>query len=130
MDMIARSARTFLPGDAALGDRTTVAGFFDMLASRSFASVAELERWLKDWSELEAALSEEGAWRYIRMTLDTRDEAAANLRPVIATRVFVDFRRSPEFAPHDHGRVFVHPTSVDVFDECRDSLIERWQMLL
>lgn len=77
MDMIARSARTFLPGDAALGDRTTVAGFFDMLASRSFASVAELERWLKDWSELEAALSEEGAWRYIRMTLDTRDEAAA-----------------------------------------------------
>jgi len=54
-----------------------VALYFSELLERSIIEVAGLERWLRDLSELEAALSEEGAWRYIRMSLDTRDAEVA-----------------------------------------------------
>jgi oligoendopeptidase F len=77
MEVLAQSPRTYLTAQAALGERAAVVSYFDELAERVIASVGELERWLKDLSELEAALSEEGAWRYIRMTLNTRDEIAA-----------------------------------------------------
>ena len=77
MDVIGQASRSYLPTVAALGDRQAVASYFDELASRSVADVGELQQWLKDQSELDAALSEEGAWRYIRMTLDTRNEVAA-----------------------------------------------------
>ena len=45
--------------------------YFDELLSRPVASVAELEKWLKDQSELGAVVSEDMAWRYIKMTCDT-----------------------------------------------------------
>lgn len=77
MEVLAQVPRTYLPAQAALGERAAVAGYFDELAARAIASAGDLDHWLKDLSELEAALSEEGAWRYIRMTLDTRDETAA-----------------------------------------------------
>ncbi len=44
---------------------------FTELQNRSLNSVADLEQWLRDRSELEAALEEDFAWRYIRMTCDT-----------------------------------------------------------
>ncbi len=78
MDLLAHTSRAYLPVDAALGDVEVVRAFFEELGARAIGSVPELERWLKDLSELEAALSEEGAWRYIRMTLDTRDADAAD----------------------------------------------------
>lgn len=47
---------------------------FTELLARKIQSVAELEQWLKDRSEIEAALEEDFAWRYIKMTCDTSDE--------------------------------------------------------
>lgn len=47
---------------------------FTELLARKIKSVAELEQWLKDRSEIEAALEEDFAWRYIKMTCDTSDE--------------------------------------------------------
>ncbi|RZM16136.1 MAG: M3 family oligoendopeptidase, partial [Pedobacter sp.] len=44
------------------------------LTLRSIENVQELEQWLKDKSELEAALEEDFAWRYIRMSCDTGNE--------------------------------------------------------
>ncbi|MGI4021428.1 MAG: M3 family oligoendopeptidase [Janthinobacterium lividum] len=44
---------------------------FTELQNRTINSVEELEHWLRDRSELEAALEEDFAWRYIRMTCDT-----------------------------------------------------------
>jgi len=44
---------------------------FTELQNRSLNSVADLEQWLRDRSELEAALEEDFAWRYIKMTCDT-----------------------------------------------------------
>ncbi|MBK9176095.1 MAG: M3 family oligoendopeptidase [Flavobacteriales bacterium] len=76
MEMLAPVTRRYLPESVALGDRAAVSQLFEELIAREFGGAAELEQWLLDLSELEAALSEEGAWRYIRMTCDTRDEAA------------------------------------------------------
>lgn len=76
MEVLVQAARNYLPADAALGDPAAVAAWFNELGDRPIDSIADLHRWLKDLGELEAALSEEGAWRYIRMTCDTKDEAA------------------------------------------------------
>ena len=65
--------RTFVPHDINLGDWPVIAPLFDQLETRAAAaqSVAELERWLMEWSELNAALDEEASRRYIAMTCHT-----------------------------------------------------------
>jgi oligoendopeptidase F len=45
--------------------------YFEELQNRSISSSTELEAWLKDYSELGAVVSEDMAWRYIKMTCDT-----------------------------------------------------------
>lgn len=45
--------------------------YFTELKNRTIPSAAELEKWLKDYSELGAVVSEDMAWRYIKMTCDT-----------------------------------------------------------
>lgn len=49
----------------------TLKPYFDELLHRNINSVSELENWLKDNSELGAVISENMAWRYIKMTCDT-----------------------------------------------------------
>lgn len=49
--------------------------YFDQLLDRPITSADELESWLKDYSELSAVVSEDMAWRYIRMTCDTANTA-------------------------------------------------------
>jgi len=65
--------RRFVPGKIDLGDWAQLAPLFDQLETRATqcATVAELEFWLVDWSELTAALDEEGGRRYIAMTCHT-----------------------------------------------------------
>jgi len=74
----AAKPRAFVPETADLGDWPQVAPLFDELKARAAQakSVAELERWLLDWSELNAALDEESSRRYIAMTCHT-DNAEA-----------------------------------------------------
>ena len=69
--------RAFLPADLRIGAWGDVAGYFKDLLERPVAEEAATARWLKDLSELDAALSEEGGWRYIRMSIDTSDEKAS-----------------------------------------------------
>ncbi len=45
--------------------------YFTELKERPIASATELETWLKDYSELSSVVSENMAWRYIKMTCDT-----------------------------------------------------------
>ncbi len=49
--------------------------YFDELLQRDIGSVDALEHWLKDYSELSALVSENMAWRYIKMTCDTANVA-------------------------------------------------------
>ena len=66
--------RSFLSNSFNVTSWDAVKPFFDNLLDRKIESQADLEQWFKDRSELEAVLSEDGAWRYIKMTCDTTDE--------------------------------------------------------
>jgi len=54
-----------------------LAPIFDDLLHRPLQSVQDLQLWIQDKSRLDAKLSEEFAWRYIRVTCDSEDAAAA-----------------------------------------------------
>jgi oligoendopeptidase F len=49
--------------------------YFEELKGRSLHSAADLEQFLRDYSELGAVVSEDMGWRYIRMTCDTANKA-------------------------------------------------------
>ncbi len=66
---------------------------FTELQNRSIYSVEDLEQWLRDRSELEAALEEDFAWRYIRMTCDTTNEELLQSFQYFATEI------EPKIAP-------------------------------
>src|SRR5277367_2906614 len=69
--------RQFLPETIDLTDTAQLAPVFDKLAARldAAASVADLEAWLRDHSEVCAALAESSSLAYIAMTCQTDDEA-------------------------------------------------------
>jgi oligoendopeptidase F len=69
-----RKKREFLPEDFKLTDWNSVKPYFEDLKNREITDALDLKEWLADRSELEAYLSEDFAWRYIRMTCDTADE--------------------------------------------------------
>ncbi|MEO8067079.1 MAG: M3 family oligoendopeptidase [Flavobacteriales bacterium] len=75
MEVLQPAQRAYLQKDLRIDTWADVEPCFSELQDRPFLSLQDLEQWLRDLSELEAALGEEGAWRYIRMSLDTRDEA-------------------------------------------------------
>jgi len=110
--------RAFVPADADLGDPGQVEALFGELAKDVPSKPADLERWLLNWSELSAAIQEEEAIRYIRMTCQTDDperEAAylhfvEKVDPTIKplnhqlAKAFLD---SPASAELDRDRYFV-----------------------
>jgi oligoendopeptidase F len=63
--------RTFLPTDFALTDWAALEPYFIQLQDRNIHSLATLEQWLADLSELEAVVGEDACWRQIKMTCDT-----------------------------------------------------------
>ncbi|MDX1651323.1 MAG: M3 family oligoendopeptidase [Brumimicrobium sp.] len=70
-----RPERNFVAKDFTIEKWEDVEKYLIDLETREIASKQEFERWLKDQSELEAILEENLAWRYIRMTINTRDKA-------------------------------------------------------
>lgn len=71
---IKKLPRHYLPADFVIKDWEGLEPFFKELDTRSISSVKELEQWLKDASELEAAISEDACWRQIKMTCDTENK--------------------------------------------------------
>jgi oligoendopeptidase F len=71
--LAAHRPRTFVPQNLDLGDWPQIAPLFGQLEKRApqIKSATDLERWLLDWSELNAALDEESSRRYIAMTCHT-----------------------------------------------------------
>lgn len=76
MDRTLPPSSPLVPADLDAGDWSQLAPLFDDLLERPLESASDLERWLVDRSELEAAISEALADRYIAMTCHTDDEAA------------------------------------------------------
>ena len=64
----------FLPENFKLTDWSTLEPFFIKLNERIINSVADLEQWLKDTSEVEAFISEDACWRQVKMTCDTESK--------------------------------------------------------
>ena len=69
-----KKPRTFLPEDFRVSNWEAVKPYYDNLLERDISSAADLKQWFRDRSELEAVLSENLAWRYIRMTCDTANQ--------------------------------------------------------
>ena len=93
--MIHKKARTYLPANLDI-KWETLEPFFKELTERPINSVEELEHWLHDRSELEAALEEDFAWRYIRMTCDTTSEDLLAKFQYFATEI------EPKIAPYSN----------------------------
>lgn len=66
--------RKFLASDFQLSTWESVKPLFDNLVERSIDNVDDLRKFFTDRSELESYLSENFAWRYIKMTCDTGDK--------------------------------------------------------
>ena len=67
--------RQFLPTNIDLTDLNGLKELFQNLQNRTVHSASDLEKWLKDESELASALAEEQSIRYARMTCQTDDPA-------------------------------------------------------
>lgn len=67
-------ARTFLGDTFELTNVESVKPFYENLVERPIDTLGEFQKFLKDRSELESYLSENFAWRYIKMTCDTTDK--------------------------------------------------------
>jgi oligoendopeptidase F len=63
--------RKFVKPDFTVTQWELLKPYFEELQNRPIKSAQELESWLKDYSELGAVVSENMAWRYIKMTCDT-----------------------------------------------------------
>lgn len=72
---IQKLSHKYLPTDFVLTDWASLEPFFKELKERPIDSVANLEAWLMDLSELEACISEDACWRQIKMTCDTTDKS-------------------------------------------------------
>jgi oligoendopeptidase F len=91
----------------------TLEPIYKELLARPINSVEELEQWLKDGSELQAALEEDFAWRYIRMTCDTTSEELLEKFQYFATEI------EPKTAPYNHdlNKKLVESEYVDQLNE-------------
>ncbi|AYL97058.1 M3 family oligoendopeptidase [Mucilaginibacter celer] len=90
--MIHKKTRTYIPASLDI-KWENLEPFYKELLERPINSVEELEKWLRDKSELEAALEEDFAWRYIRMTCDTASEELLQKFQYFATEI------EPKIAP-------------------------------
>jgi oligoendopeptidase F len=94
--MISTKQRTYIPTELEI-KWETLEPIYQELSNRSINSVEELEQWLHDRSELEAAIEEDFAWRYIRMTCDTTNEELLQKFQYFATEI------EPKIAPYNNG---------------------------
>jgi oligoendopeptidase F len=69
-ELIPVKHRNYLPEQFTI-TWESIQPFIKELKERPINSRQELEKWLRDMSELDSVLSEDSAWRYIRMTCDT-----------------------------------------------------------
>ncbi|MBI5373424.1 MAG: M3 family oligoendopeptidase [Sphingobacteriales bacterium] len=71
---IKKLPRHFLPEGFTITSWEALEPFLKNLDERTLDSVAALEQWLKDSSEVEAVISEDACWRQIKMTCDTENK--------------------------------------------------------
>ena len=110
--MIPSKERKYIPTELEI-KWETLEPIYQELAGREINSAQELEQWLLDRSELEAALEEDFAWRYIRMTCDTANEELLQNFQYFATEI------EPNIAPYNNqlNQKLVDSKYIDDLDE-------------
>ena len=88
-----KKERQLLPQNFKVTNWEAVKPYYDDLLERDINSAADLQRWFQDRSELEAVLSENLAWRYIKMTCDTTDDKLRESYTEFITKI------EPKIAP-------------------------------
>jgi oligoendopeptidase F len=68
-----KNPRHFLPSTFQITDFQSISPFFTQLNNTDITSLAQLEKWLQQISELQAAINEDACWRQIKMTCNTTD---------------------------------------------------------
>ncbi|MBE7175981.1 MAG: M3 family oligoendopeptidase [Mucilaginibacter polytrichastri] len=140
--LLEKKARTYLPAELSI-TWESLEPILNELKSREIRSLAELETWMRDRSELEAALEEDFAWRYIRMTCDTANEElvkrfqyfATEIEPKIApvaNELNIKLNESPFVDELDEDKYFVYLRSIrkalELFREENIPLLTRLQV--
>lgn len=92
MSTIIKKPRTYIPQNLEI-KWENLSPIFEELQNRNIDSKTDLEHWLRDKSELEAALEEDFAWRYIKMSCDTANEQLVKDFQYFATEI------EPQIAP-------------------------------
>lgn len=92
---IERLPRKYISNNLVIDSWEVIKPYYEELLSRKIETKDEFERWLENRSELDAVLEEDAAWRYIRMTIDTRKEE------LTASYTFFVTQIQPEIAPFE-----------------------------
>ncbi len=111
---ISKKPRTYIPAELNI-KWENLEPIFNELINRSLNSVKDMEQSLRDRSEIEAALEEDFAWRYIRMTCDTTDEKLLTDFQFFATEI------EPKIAPlnNELNKKFIQSPFVEQLDEAK-----------
>jgi oligoendopeptidase F len=85
--------RKYLPTDQVLNTFNDVQPSYDELLSREINTKVAFVQWLMDLGEMDAFLEENGAWRYIKMSINTADSALTDSYTFFVTEI------QPKLAP-------------------------------
>ena len=139
---IPKKKRTYIPQNLEM-KWDNLAPILNELLARPIDDLKDLEKWLKDKSELEAALEEDFAWRYIKMSCDTANEQlvkdfqyfATEIEPKIspiANKLNQKFNDSPFIDELDHDKYFVYiraiRKAIEIYREENVELLTKLQV--
>ncbi len=110
--IITKKTRSYIPQELKM-EWENLSPILDELLHRKINSVEELAKWLTDKSELEAALEEDFAWRYIKMSCDTTNEQLVKDFQYFATEI------EPKISPiaNELNKKFSESLFIDELDQ-------------
>lgn len=85
--MAKKLERIFVKNELKINTFEDVQPYFDDLKTRNLGSRQDIWQWLLNRSELESILSEDLAWRYIKMNCNTADEKLADSFNTFITKI-------------------------------------------
>ena len=85
--------RDYLTKNFTINSWSDLEPIYTELLNRKLSSAKELEKWMLDVNEVEAAVSENFAWRYIKMSCDTENETLNKSYEFFVTEI------EPKIAP-------------------------------
>lgn len=118
---VSKPQRKFLTDVVSIENWEQLLPFFENLKNRELNSKDDLLKWLLDRSELEAILSEEAGWRYVRMTINTKDEKATEAYSYFVNEI------EPKSAPYfnEFNQKFIACKFVEELDKNEFAIYNR-----